>query len=102
MEIDPSESAKTYFDVTCVMKNNECVNVTLVSDDKLIWGSLKFSDKNIKLIFNKSTISLDFRYWKIFIATYVLWTMIWIFLFSQNIKVKYNCNQCEFQNLILK
>ena len=45
MEIDPSESAKTYFDVTCVMKNNECVNVTLVSDDKLIWGSLKFSDK---------------------------------------------------------
>ena len=45
MEIDPSESAKTYFDVTCVMKNNECVNVTLVSDDKLSWGSLKVSDK---------------------------------------------------------
>ena len=45
MEIDPSESAKTYFDVTCVMKNNECVNVTLVSDDKLIWGSVVFSDK---------------------------------------------------------
>ena len=45
MEIDPSESAKTYFDVTCVMKNNECVNVTLVSDDKLIWGSLRFSAK---------------------------------------------------------
>ena len=49
MEIDPSESAKTYFDVTCVMKNNECVNVTLVSDDKLIWGSLKFSDKKIEI-----------------------------------------------------
>ena len=45
MEIDPSKSAKTYIDVTCVMKNNECVNVTLVSDDKLIWGSLKSSDK---------------------------------------------------------
>ena len=44
MEIDPSKSAKTYIDVTCVMKN-ECVNVTLVSDDKLIWDPLKFSDK---------------------------------------------------------
>ena len=30
------------------MKNNECVNVTLVSDDKL-WGSLKFSVKKINL-----------------------------------------------------
>ena len=53
MEIDPSESAKTYFDVTC-----ECVNVTLVSDDKLIWGSLKFSDKKIEIIFNMTTQQL--------------------------------------------
>ena len=56
MEIDPSESTKTYFDVTCIMKNNGYVNVTLVSDDKLIWGSLKFSDKiKIKIIFNLTT-----------------------------------------------
>ena len=52
MEIDPSESAKTYFDVTCVMKNNECVNVTLVCDDKLIWGSLKFSETYLQQVNN--------------------------------------------------
>ena len=28
--------------------------------------------------------------------------MIWIFLFSQNMKVKYDCNQCECQGIIIK
>ena len=78
MEIDPSESAKTYFDVTCVMKNNECVNVTLVSDDKLIWGSVVFSDKK-KLNLSSTSQQLVYLknkfYWKNIVSTTQCFTL---------------------------
>ena len=54
------------------MKNNECVNVTLVSDDKLIWGSLKFSDKK-KLNLSSTSQQLVYLknkfYWKNIVST---------------------------------
>ena len=74
---------------------------------------MKFScKKNLKVSstrqLNENINNKKLEEWekKSLIVTYVrenkTMDMIWIFLFSQNMKVKYNCNQCECQGIIMK